>query len=271
MLPRVNLVRTEETDYLLFSTDEVISKSIFEDGAWEPDNLLIANILLEGVDAPIAIDVGANLGAFSVPLAQKLSPRDGIVYSFEPQRVVFYQLCANIFLNRLNNCLAYNMGVGDLAGELELPDNHYDSSNLGAYSLIPEYQDLMNLKKSATNAIKQKVPIITLDEFKFPRQVNFIKIDVEGMELQVIKGAKQLIEYSHFPPILLEAWDAHWFKDQKEELISFLKGWGYQLFFLNNCDVIAQYARSSRYLNFLVDPTTKNLSYYFSDNSSHIN
>jgi len=102
-------------------------------------------------------------------------------------------------------------------------------------------------------------------------RVNFIKIDVEGMELQVIKGAKQLLENSHFPTVLLEAWDAHWFKDQREELISFLEGLGYQLFFLNNCDVIAQYTRISRYLNFLVDPETTHLSYYFSDNSSHIN
>lgn len=102
-------------------------------------------------------------------------------------------------------------------------------------------------------------------------RVNFMKIDVGGMELQVIKGAKQLLENSRFHTILLEIWDAHWFKDQRKELILFLEGLGYKLFFLNNCDVIAQYTRSSRYLNFLVDPETKNLSYYFSDNSSNIN
>ena len=267
MLPRVNLVRTGPTDYLLFSTDEVISKAIFDSGEWEPVNLLLANILCEGLESPLALDVGANLGAFSVPLAQKLGQRNGLVYSFEPQRVVFYQLCANIFVNRLDNCMAYNMGVGDVAGTLELPDNNYDSSNLGAYSLVPEYQDLMNLKKAAPTALKHSVPIVTLDGFKFPRKVDFLKIDVEGMELQVLQGARQLLQDSNYPPIMLEAWGFSWFKEQREALIAYLEGMGYQLFFINSSDAIAQHSKSKRYVNFLVDPATNTLRYHVSDNS----
>jgi FkbM family methyltransferase len=268
MLPRVNLVRTDRTDYLLFSTDEVISKAIFDNGEWEPVNLLLANILCEGIEAPLVIDVGANLGAFSVPLAQKLGLRSGLVYSFEPQRVVFYQLCANIFLNRLDNCIAYNMGVGDAAGALDLPDNNYDSSNLGAYSLVPEYQDLMNLKKAAPTALKHSVPMVTLDGFKFPRKVDFLKIDVEGMELEVLKGARQLLQGSHYPPIMLEAWGFSWFKEQREALIAYLNDMGYQLFFINSSDAIAQHAKSPRYVNFVVDPANNTLRFHISDNSA---
>ena len=267
MLPRVNLVRTDQTDYLLFSTDEVISKAIFDSGEWEPVNLLLANILCDGIESPLALDVGANLGAFSVPLAQKLGQRNGLVYSFEPQRVVFYQLCANIFLNRLDNCMAYNMGVGDAAGTLDLPDNNYDSSNLGAYSLVPEYQDLMNLKKASPTALKHSVPIVTLDGFKLPRKVDFLKIDVEGMELQVLQGAQQLLKDSHYSPIMLEAWGFSWFKEQREDLIAYLEAMGYQLFFINSSDAIAQHSKSKRYVNFVVDPTTNTLRYHVTDNS----
>ena len=267
MLPRVNLVRTDQTDYLLFSTDEVISKAIFDSGEWEPVNLLLANILCDGIESPLALDVGANLGAFSVPLAQKLGQRNGLGYSFEPQRVVFYQLCANIFLNRLDNCMGYNMGVGDAAGTLDLPDNNYDSSNLGAYSLVPEYQDLMNLKKASPTALKHSVPIVTLDGFKLPRKVDFLKIDVEGMELQVLQGAQQLLKDSRYPPIMLEAWDFSWFKEQREVLIAYLEAMGYQLFFINSSDAIAQHSKSKRYVNFVVDPATNTLRYHVTDNS----
>ena len=267
MLPRVNLIRTDKTDYLLFSTEEVISKAIFDSGEWEPVNLMLANILCENLEAPLALDVGANLGAFSAPLAQKLGERRGLVYSFEPQRVVFYQLCANIFLNRLENCMAYNMGVGDKAGTLELPDNHYDSSNLGAYSLIPEYQDLMNLKKASPTALKHSVPIIALDDFKFPRKVDFLKIDVEGMELQVLQGAQLLLRDSGYPPIMLEIWDTNWFKIQREELLQYLKDMDYELFFINSSDAIAQHRYSKRYVNFAFDKVNSTLSYYVSDNT----
>lgn len=267
MLPRVNLVRTDNTDYLLFSTDEVISKTIFDNGAWDPVHLMLADLLCEGIEQPLVLDVGANLGAFSVPLAQKLMVRGGLVYSFEPQRVVFYQLCANIFLNRLDCCIAHNVGVGDQPGSLALQDNNYQSSNLGAYSLVKEYQELMHLQQPNADALKHHVPLITLDSFNFPRKVSFIKIDVEGMELQVLKGAERLLKDSGYPPLMLEAWNFDWFKAQREELLAYLDAQGYELFFINGSDAIAQYKRSSRFFKFVVDPATNTLSYYVVDNS----
>ena len=268
MLPRVNLIRGNTTDYLLFSTEECISKAIFEHGEWEPVNLMLAQILCEGIEKPLVLDIGANLGAFSVPLAQKLLPNGGLVYAFEPQRVVFYQLCANIFLNRLDCCLAYNWGIGDQEGELELPDNNYDSSNLGAYSLVKEYQEFMNLQQPSAEALKHKVPIRTLDSFKFPRKVNFIKIDVEGMEIQVLKGAAKLLKDSDYPPIILEIWGCHWFQEQRKELIDYIEVLGYELLYYNGTDAIAQHKKSSRYFNFVLDEKTNKFSYYITNNNT---
>jgi FkbM family methyltransferase len=267
MLPRINLVRTDSTDYLLFSTDECISKAIFDHGEWGSVNLMLANILCEGIEQPLVLDIGANLGAFCVPLAQKLAGRGGLVYAFEPQRVVFYQLCANIFLNRLDCCIAYNWGIGDQEGVVKLQDNNYSSSNLGAYSLIEEYQKLQHLQKPSADALMHTVPVRALDNFEFPRDISFIKIDVEGMEIQVLKGALAQLKASAYPPIMLEVWDVHWFKEQRAELLEYIKRLGYELFFYNGEDAIAQYKKSSRYINFVIDQQTNTLSYHVTDNS----
>lgn len=267
MLPRVNLVRANGTDYLLFSTDECISKAIFDHGEWEPVNLMLAQIMCDGLEQPLVLDIGANLGAFSVPLAQKIMPHNGLVYSFEPQRVVFYQLCSNIFLNRLDNCIAHNLGIGDQPGTLELQDNNYGSSNLGAYSLVREYQDLMHLKQPPADALKHEVAIRTLDSFNFPRKVDFLKIDVEGMELNVLKGGERLLRDSGYPPIMLETWGFSWFQEQRKLLVDYIEGLGYELFFFNGTDAIAQHKRSPRFFNFKIDEANASLSYHITNNA----
>ena len=68
MLPRVNLLRTDETDYLMFSTDDSISQTIYRSGHWAKLILDMSATFLSGIEAPLVIDVGANLGAYAVPL-----------------------------------------------------------------------------------------------------------------------------------------------------------------------------------------------------------
>jgi len=268
MLPRVNMIRTDNTDYLLFSTDDLISRYIHTLGQWESANLLIAELFCEGVDMPLVLDVGANLGAFAVPLAQKLMPREGLVYCFEPQRVIFYQLCANIFLNRLDCCIANHVAISDQEGILKLTDIDYaQSSNIGGYSLVDDYRERTNSTIVTTNALVHNVPIRTLDSFDFPRPVSLLKIDVEGMELNVLKGAEILLRASSYPPIMFKAWDVEWFKEQRSELLAYVEGLGYELFFLNEMDVIAQHKLSQRLYKFVVDPTSNTLSYYVVEQS----
>lgn len=268
MLPRVNMIRTDSTDYLLFSTDDLISRYIQALGQWESANLSIAELLCEGIDKPLVIDVGANLGAFTVPLAQKLMARGGLIYPFEPQRVIFYQLCANIFLNRLDCCIANNVAISDEEGVLEFNDIDYaQAANIGGYSIVEEYRERINSTKSNADALVHKVPIRTLDSFDFPRPVSLLKIDVEGMELQVLKGAATLLKSSNYPPIMVEAWTAEWFIAQRSELLAYVEGLGYELFFLNEMDVIAQHKLSQRLCKFVVDPATNTLSYYIEHNS----
>src|SRR4029077_11690267 len=99
MLPRVNLIRTDDTDYLMFSTGDAISATVYKNGFWAK---LITDISLTfcgDIDAPFVLDIGANLGSYALPIAQKIAAMHGTVFAYEPQRIVFYQLCGNVFLN----------------------------------------------------------------------------------------------------------------------------------------------------------------------------
>ena len=135
MLPRVNLIRTDETDYLMFSTPDSISYTVYMNGYWAKPLLDIALAFIKGTEGPFVIDIGANLGAFSVPIAQKICPDGGLIFAYEPQRIIYYQLCGNIFLNRLQRVYAFNTALGEHPGETEIPDINYDQfGNIGAFS-----------------------------------------------------------------------------------------------------------------------------------------
>ena len=140
MLPRINLVKGEYADFLLSVNDRIISNEIYHNGAWEAHLLQLAQLFLQDIHAPWVVDIGANLGAFTIPIAKLIAPNQGVVSSFEPQRIVYYQLCGNIFLNRLDNCYAYQYALGDSNTTVNIPEADFNQvSNIGAYSLDPEY------------------------------------------------------------------------------------------------------------------------------------
>lgn len=198
-----------------------------------------------GLDAPLVLDIGANLGAYSIPIAKKIDSVGGKVVGFEPQRIVYYQLCANVFLNRLDNYYPLNKAVGDFDGFIEIPEIDYKfNSNIGAFSLEKRYRELHGIEQSIL-AAKTKVPIITLDRLEVEKAPALIKIDVEGLELNVLMGGAGFLEHYQYPPILFEAWNFDWFKEGRAELMRFLVGLGYKITSFNTTDYIAQHPANS--------------------------
>jgi len=157
-----------------------------------------------------AIEVGANIGAHTVPIAQAVGP-SGKVFAFEPQRAVFQMLCANLAINGIEHVDAHWAAVGTGNSGIRVP--RLDSTaknNFGGLSLDKE--------------VGEEVRLVLLDEFQF-KNCHLLKIDVEGMELEVIQGARTLIS-SHNPIIYVEN-DR---KDKSPTLIDSLFELGYRCY-----------------------------------------
>jgi FkbM family methyltransferase len=170
--------------FMFAKHDSVIGRALETYGEFAEDE----NELLQSLVGPgqVFIDVGANIGTVTIPLARRVGPT-GMVWAIEPQRQVFTLLCANIALNDLTQVKPLFAALGGKAGTAHIagPDQGLQA-NLGAVRL--------NTPDAA-----EEVSVLTLDAFRIA-SCALIKIDVEGMELQVLSGAIETIE--RFRPVV---------------------------------------------------------------------
>jgi FkbM family methyltransferase len=159
----------------------------------------------------VVLDVGANIGVHTVYFAGVVGPT-GHVIAFEPQRLVYQTLCANLALNSLGNVEAINMGVGVSSGVLSLPRLDYSSEhNFGGASL-------------GVNQGGDEVSVITLDSLDLS-SVFLLKVDVEGMELDVLRGGEALLSRCR-PVLYVENAEA----SRSPALIDYLQSIDYHLY-----------------------------------------
>ena len=153
-------------------------------------------------DGVVAVDCGANIGVHTIEWATSMTGW-GSVISIEAQERIYYALAGNIAINNCFNAIAINAAVSSESGTLTIPSPNY---------LIPSSFGSLELRQRAGNEfIGQAIDYakntttvrkITLDEFDLPR-LDLIKIDVEGMELEVLEGAKEIIGRT-YPIMLIE-------------------------------------------------------------------
>ena len=138
------------------------------------------------------IDVGGNLGFF-VLILNELVGGKGKIYSFEPSKRLGKKLAATIENNNLSNVTIVNYALGESESNTTL---HYNPKQSGLTSIVTDFND---------NALSEEIKITTLDKFSanISERVSFIKIDTEGYEPQVLKGAKELIKRDK-PTIYIE-------------------------------------------------------------------
>ena len=176
--------------------DEFIGLSIREYG--EYSELELKTILKFINEGDVIFDIGANIGCFSVPFAKKVG-LNGKVYAFEPQKFIFNVLKKNIKCNELNNVQIFNNAIGDANTILKLNDFDYSQpGNFGGIGLKEYYDNSLCAKIKGTK--KNKIKTLTLNNFLNLKKCNFLKIDVELMELSVLRGAKEFIK--KFRPII---------------------------------------------------------------------
>ena len=171
----------------------------------------------------VVIDIGANIGMYTLMSGVG---REAIVYGFEPEASNYHLLVKNIKLNSMHNRIkTYCAGVLDYDGfsDLNIDDEVDDTLGGSNYSVDEEVGfDLKPMKVG----YKQGINVITLDSFcrKMNIKPDHIKIDVDGLEHRVIKGAVESILQAKTIIIELNT-------NLKEhiELVSFIKSFGFKL------------------------------------------
>jgi FkbM family methyltransferase len=163
-----------------------------------------------------AVEAGANIGAHTLGLAHLVGPA-GRVLAFEPQRPIFQVMCANMALNAITCVETHWAAVGSTPGSLAVPRLDLRMpGNFGGIELGPG--------RAAPPVPEEPVPVVTLDSFALPA-CHLIKIDVEGMEADVLRGAAETIA-RHRPVIYAE-------NDRPKrapELLGLLEALGYRAF-----------------------------------------
>jgi FkbM family methyltransferase len=179
------------------------------------------------------IDVGANLGEYAL-WAAKLTGYSGKVLAFEPLTEMFDLLNTNVALNEdfKKNIVTIKCGLSDSVEEVPI----YTSGNAGIDGLHEGLPTIF--KTDSRNIFVENIKLDTLDnqvEKSALSKVDWIKIDVEGAELKVLRGAKKTIKRFH-PALLLEC-----NKDTslaggytQESIFQFLDQFGYEYFIIGN-------------------------------------
>ena len=132
----------------------------------------------------VMIDGGANIGCFTLSAARFMAGW-GSVLAFEPQHRIFMALCGNLVMNNIENVQAYPVALGDVNGTIEFPvPNYHHYGNFGGVSAINPLQGTFGQEVGTTAPVAVKC----IDLFQLER-LDFLKLDVEGMELLALHGA----------------------------------------------------------------------------------
>ena len=185
-----------------FYPEGQISKRIFTNSFENHQVTAFQRIIKPGM---IVVDAGANIGLYSL-IASKIAGLKGKVFSFEPSKETFKRLENNIKLNNFHNITAVNEGLGDKPNEKLIlrQDSGYGDAERYLFS-SNEAPDIELENIALKN--EEEIIIDTVDSNLYKRDVkkiDFLKIDTEGFEYYILKGAKQVLRNSPEIVMLME-------------------------------------------------------------------
>ena len=218
-------------DYRMVGENQAygVGFQLLNNSNFDPDEVGVALNILKARrelfgDGVVALDAGANLGVHTLEWARAMTGW-GRVTAIEAQERVFYALAGNLALNNCLNASAIHAALGAEHGTLDIPvPNYLVPGSFGSLELKQRERTEFigqNIDYSPENCFN--VRLIPLDALEKGR-VDFIKIDVEGMELEVLEGARQIIERCH-PAMMIEA-----IKTDQSALFELLSGYGYRVY-----------------------------------------
>lgn len=206
------LTRTKYGDMLYFKNDDPIGACLGYYGEWADQEFDVFSRLL--TDTSNCIDVGANIGTHTLWLSSYCN--NGYVFSVEPQHYIFQLLNANIILNDRLNAIPYKLAVSDV--------NEKIGVDVFSPNDIPRNYGEFKVEKNENSQVQ--IQCVKLDELDvFNKQIDFIKIDVEGQEADCIFSGEKMLEKSK-PSMYIE-FNAPLGND---DLLHVLTHYGYECF-----------------------------------------
>jgi len=173
--------------FIFDKNDTYVGRSLETYGEWAEAEVQLFSQIIRPTDT--VVEVGANIGSHTLAMARLAS--EGRVHAFEPQPYVFSLLQKNILDNGLKNITLWNVAVGSEVGRVSMPylsANIYSPINFGAISI------------HTVASRRVGVPLLKIDGIQGIQKIDFLKIDVEGFEPQVLEGAISVIQ--KFRPIV---------------------------------------------------------------------
>lgn len=170
-------------------------------------------------DHCVVLDGGANIGFVSVPAAQQIAQKKGVVYAFEPQRMIFNALCGTIALNNIDNLFLSQKALGDTAGTVFVPPVDYGK---------PADFGMVQLNNNATG---EAVEVITVDSLNLER-LDFFKLDVEGYEIAALQGAQETLKRCE-PWCWIEYW-----KTGQDAIMRCFDGLNYKFYLMDQLNML---------------------------------
>ncbi len=171
-----------------------IGHHVLATGACDPDEIAAEVGLLELARAfrgagVVALDGGANIGLHSVAWARAMTGW-GTLTAFEAQERLFYALAGNLALNNCGNAKARLAALGETCGSMRIPLPDYERpSSFGSLELRPRPDnEYIGQAIDYAEAATEERACVSIDSLALPR-LDFVKLDVEGMELEVLRGA----------------------------------------------------------------------------------
>lgn len=224
--------------------NEGASRLTFYFGVSEPDLFRVYNEFLK--PGMTVVDAGANIGLHSLFFSRRVG-ESGKIYAFEPSKMIFGRLMAHIRDNGVTNIESLCMALGAEHGSAEVVDDVEDTSRTFLQS---------NLSDSGKASI---VTVETLDAFvklKRLERIDFLKIDVEGYESEILAGARGLLNRQVIKVIQIELDERSLDRagSQKSSVISLLRKNGYSLCHWNLSAKKFERSTKESYNSFFVTP-----------------
>lgn len=181
--------------FLVPHLSEPVAFHLLVDGIYEPDTM---NWIVRHLNpGDVFVDVGANVGLFTVGAARKVGST-GKVVSIEPSPTVFPYLERNIALNRLSNVISVSVGLSDRnqndVAFFQAPADHF-----GMGSLAPQFD-----QPPSSISVRTLDSLLAENCFE---DVAVLKVDVEGHEASVFRGAQRLLRSANPPVVVFEFCD----------------------------------------------------------------